>query len=153
MSGGSAGAAGGGSGAHCTPGTVLHWPDEVYSMFGGPLTTCMGYEGSADGVPHSADMLVTDIALKEPLTAGAKYAFSTLVSAAPADGSITAEFWGTDSECGKGAEKLYSGPMLKGILCAQLDAKSTHQHLLMVWRGPGSVGAKDVAICPGGSCK
>lgn len=151
----SSGGSGGGapSGAHCSPGGVLTWPEEVYEMFGGPLATCMAYETSPDGVPDAPVLLVTNIDLPQTMVPGSPYAFSVVIGAAPDDGSVTIEFWGSDTKCGFGAEKLYTGPMTKGTLCVEFEPSASYEHVLMVWRGEGSLGHNNVAICPGGACE
>jgi hypothetical protein len=35
----------------------------------------------------------------------------------------------------------------------EFEPTASYEHVLMVWRGEGSLGHSDVAICPGGACE
>lgn len=154
--GGSAGeTAGGGAsvlGGHCMGGAVLVYPDEVFSDFGGPMTNCNQYTPGAPGITAGTELSVRDIELATPLAAGEAYAFSIKVTTAPPDNSNTIELWSADDKCGAAKEKLYEGVMKVGILCVELAPTAGHTRLLMAWKGEGTRGSTDIAICPGGAC-
>jgi hypothetical protein len=133
-------------------GDVLVFPDEVFSDFGGPMSNCNNYVPGAPGIAAGTELSVRDIELATPLTAGQPYAFSIKVTSAPPDNSNTIELWSADEKCGVGKEKLYEGVMKVGILCVELKPTASHTRLLMAWRGEGTRGSTDIAICPGGSC-
>jgi hypothetical protein len=154
---GSGGAAGGGGsapvvGQHCMGGDVLVFPNEVFSDFGGPMSNCLHYETGATGIQFGPELSVRDIELATPLSANQPYAFSLKVTLAPDDNSNTIEIWSADEKCGVGQEKLYEGVLKVGILCMELEPTVNHSRLLMAWKGEGSRGSTDIAICPGGSC-
>lgn len=154
--GGGASQGGGGTGpvvgAHCMGGDVLVFPNEVFSDFGGPMSNCLGYKTGATGIQPGPELSVRDIELATPLTANQPYAFSLKVTLAPGDKSNTIEIWSADEKCGVGQEKLYEGVFEMGILCMELKPTANHSRLLMAWKGEGSQGSTDIAICPGGSC-
>lgn len=160
QSAGAAGSGGGGGsggsapvvGAHCMGGDVLVFPDEVFSDFGGPMSNCNNYKTGATGIQPGPELSVRDIELATPLTANQPYAFSLKVTLAPDDDSNTIEIWSADEKCGVGQEKLYEGVFKVGILCMELKPTANHSRLLMAWKGNGSQGSTDIAICPGGSC-
>jgi hypothetical protein len=133
-------------------GDVLVFPDEVFSDFGGPMSNCNTYEPGAPGITPGTELSVRDIELATPLAANQPYAFSIKVTTAPPDNSNTIELWSADEKCGAAKEKLYEGVMKVGILCVELKPTAAHTRLLMAWKGEGTRGSTDIAICPGGSC-
>ncbi len=139
-------------GAHCMGGDVLVFPDEVFSDFGGPMSNCNNYVPGAPGITAGTELSVRDIELATPLAAGQPYAFSIKVTTAPPDNSNTIELWSADEKCGAAKEKLYAGVMQVGIRCVELKPTAGHTRLLMAWKGEGTRGSTDIAICPGGSC-
>lgn len=128
------------------------FPDEVFSDFGGPMSNCNSYVPGAPGITAGPELSVRDIELATPLSAGQPYAFSIKVTTAPPDNSNTIELWSADEKCGAAKEKLYEGVMKVGILCVELNPTANHTRLLMAWKGEGTRGSTDIAICPGGSC-
>ncbi len=150
--GGSAGGSAPVVGEHCMGGDVLVFPDEVFADFGGPMSNCLNYKTGATGIQPGPELSVRDIELATPLTANQPYAFSLKITLAPDDDSNTIEIWSADEKCGVGQEKLYEGVFKVGILCMDLKPTANHSRLLMAWKGEGSRGSTDIAICPGGSC-
>ena len=154
---GAGGMSGGGRGSemgkHCSGGPVLKFPEEVFSDFGGPMSSCLNYTTSSTGVQPGTELSVYDIELASPLTADQPYAFSVKVTLADAEKEQTIELWSADDKCGLGQEKLWEGPMKLGISCAELMPTANHSRLLMAWKGEGSRGTTDIALCPDGSCQ
>ncbi len=133
-------------------GDVLVFPNDVFADFGGPMSNCLTYVPGAPGITAGTELSVRDIELATPLTANQPYAFSIKVTSAPPDNSNTIELWSADEKCGAAKEKLYEGVMKVGILCVPLEPTASHTRLLMAWKGEGTRGSTDIAICPGGSC-
>jgi hypothetical protein len=73
---------------------------------------------------------VRQLNLPTPMTAGQDYALSIEIGFAMAGMQI--ELWGTNSSCGMALQKLYEGPMVKGLICATLQPTASYPALLLV---------------------
>jgi hypothetical protein len=135
------------SGRHCSPGTTYEG-FRAYTEAGGPMSNCNGYDPTMVGGTATERIFVRNIALTSPLAANQSMAVSIEFIA----GDATVEFWGTNAECGGGAELLGSAEAAApNITCVDLSGTANYSHLIMVWRqGGGQHG--DVTICATGSC-
>lgn len=143
---------GGGSGApssaqHCSPGKTYE-NFRAYEDAGGPISNCYGYDPTDVRQPADAEISVRSIALADPLAAGSEMAFSIEWIA----GGASIEYWGTNEQCGAGAERLSSATSLApNITCSTWEGTAEFSHVLMVWvQGGGQHG--DVTLCQAGSC-
>lgn len=142
----SGGASGAGTGAHCSPGTLL----SEQTAWSGHVTQCNGYDPTAHGLPADAEV-VRELSLSQPMTAGAPYTLSVGIDVASAGTSL--ELWGENDACGAAVEKLASAtPPQRGVVCAELHPSASYPRVLIVFRGTGSAAFSDITECPAGSC-
>ncbi len=101
-------------------------------------------------------MGITSFRLPVPMTAGQTYSLSVTVANHNYYGEI--EFWGTDSTCGPGLERLYVAPVEAKVYCADVVPSQSYPYVLLVqrlhWDGGGfaSGSARNVLACPTGRC-
>ncbi len=100
-----------------------------------------------------ANMSIISFPLPEPMKAGELYSLSATMTSSGYTGAI--EFWGTNSVCGPGLQKLYDEPVESRTYCADVTPTQDFTHVLFVKRllnpGHGSAGASEGPVLACGS--
>jgi hypothetical protein len=100
-----------------------------------------------------ANMSIISFPLPEPMKAGEPYSLSATMTSSGYTGAI--EFWGTNSVCGPGLQKLYGEPVESRTYCADVTPTQDFTHVLFVKRllnpGRGSAGASEGPVLACGS--
>ncbi len=118
-----------------------------YAPDGGSLTLDTSI-GANDGI--------TSLLLPVAMKAGQVYSLSAMVSNSNYGGTI--EFWGTNSECGPGLQKLFSAPVASQTFCANVAPTQDFTYVLYVehllWDGGAAASEATYAIlaCPDSRC-
>jgi hypothetical protein len=110
-----------------------------YAPDGGSLTLDTSI-GANDGI--------TSLLLPVAMKAGQVYSLSAMVSDSNFGGTI--EFWGTNSECGPGLQKLFSAPVASQTFCADVAPSQDFTYVLYVehllWDGGAAASESTGAI-------
>ena len=100
-----------------------------------------------------ANMSIISFPLPEPMKAGELYSLSATMTSRGYTGAI--EFWGTNSVCGPGLQKLYGEPVESRTYCADVTPTQGFTHVLLVKRllnpGHGTAAASEGPVFACGS--
>jgi len=154
--GGAGGGASGAGGAGTCNGTQLNKRLDLECPENGRCV-CRTYAPSEGDLvldtSTNSNMSIISFPLPEPMKAGELYSLSATMTSYAYTGAI--EFWGTNSVCGPGLQKLYGEPVESRTYCADVTPTQDFTHVLLVkrllWSGHGSAGASEGPVYACGS--
>ncbi|MET0794652.1 MAG: hypothetical protein ABW061_24235 [Polyangiaceae bacterium] len=154
--GGKAGSAAGGAGGTGNAGTAGQtgtagdgpscMPKDTGAT-SGPV--CQDYSDAS--IPPDSNLGVFSYGLTQHLVPGVPYAVSLKV----VGNSPMIEFWGSNSHCGPGLQKLAEQQtVVDHSYCFSLQPTSEYSEIMLVFRGPQASGSffTDLTFCGSGSC-